>query len=139
MDRITLFGLVVSIGGLIFIIELVRRGKLREDYSLLWLGTGVIMVMLIVSRPLVDELARWLGVVTYPPAALFVVAIIFMLFILLQYSTALTRLSRDNKKIAQEMALLRQELTATKAELAQSVVGEQAGGDQHNQHGTEIE
>src|SRR5215813_15635402 len=97
LDRVTLFGLAASIAGLIFVLELVRQRKLREDYSLLWLATAIVLILLSLSRPLLDSLAMWLGVVTYPPAALFLVAIIFMLVILLHYSTVLTRLARENK------------------------------------------
>lgn len=126
IDRVTLFGLIASVGGLILIIELVRRGKLREDYSLLWLATGIVLIALTVSRPLLDQLASLLGVITYPPAAIFLVAIIFMLLILLHFSTALTKLARENKKIAQEMALLQQELEVVRGDLS---VQHQTGDD----------
>jgi hypothetical protein len=110
LDRLTIFGLIASVGGLLFVLELVRRRKLREDYSLLWLATALVLIVLTLSRPLLDVLAGLLGVVTYPPAALFVVAIGFMLLILLHFSTALTRLARENKRMAQEMAILRREV-----------------------------
>src|SRR5207344_3078192 len=97
IDRVTLFGLAASIAGLIFVLELVRQRKLREDYSLLWLATAVVLILLSLSRPLLDSLAGLLGIVTYPPAALFLVAISFMLVILLHFSTVLTRLARENK------------------------------------------
>src|SRR5665811_1789927 len=97
LDRATLFGLAASVAGLIFVLELVRQRKLREDYSLLWLATTIILIVLSVSRPLLNSLADMLGIVTYPPAALFLVAIIFMLCILLYFSTVLTRLARENK------------------------------------------
>src|ERR1700754_2252993 len=98
-DRATLFGLAASVAGLVFVLELVRQRKLREDYSLLWLATALVLIALSVSRPLLDSLAALLGIVTYPPAALFLVAIIFMLTILLHFSTVLTRLARENKEI----------------------------------------
>src|SRR5664279_2155017 len=110
IDRVTLIGFAASIAGLIFVLELVRQRKLHEDYSLLWLATALILIVLTALRPLLDSLAALLGVVTYPPAALFLVAIIFMLFILLHYATVLTRLARENKEIAQQMAILRWEL-----------------------------
>ena len=128
IDRVTLFGLAASIGGLIFVLELVRQRKLREDYSLLWLATAVVLILLTVSRPLLDSLAVWLGIVTYPPAALFLVAIIFMLFILLHYATVLTRLARENKEAAQQMAILRWELSETQRALRE------AAGNEQNHH-----
>lgn len=112
-----LFGIVASVGALLFILELVRRRKLREDYALLWLATGVVLLLLSLSRPALDAIANALGVVTYPPAALFAVALLFVLFILLHYAVVVTRLSRENKQIAQQMAILRCELDEARARL----------------------
>ncbi|MEO8395815.1 MAG: DUF2304 domain-containing protein [Chloroflexota bacterium] len=125
IDRVTLLGLVASIIGLLFVLELVRQRKLREDYSLLFLATAVILIGLTILRPLLDSLAALLGVVTYPPAALFLVAIIFMLMILLHYATVLTRLARENKEAAQQMAILRWELSETQRALREAARHEQ--------------
>ncbi|HVU11666.1 MAG TPA: DUF2304 domain-containing protein [Phototrophicaceae bacterium] len=133
-DRATLFGLAASIAGLIFVLELVRQRKLREDYSLLWLATAVVLIVLSLSRPLLNDLAALLGIITYPPAALFLVAIIFMLVILLHFSTVLTRLARENKEIAQQMAILRWELSE-----AQRRLGEGTGDDQNQHQGDHVQ
>lgn len=139
IDRVMIFGLVASFGALVLVLELVRQRRLREDYSLLWLATALVLIVLTLSRPLLDQLAALLGVITYPPAALFLVAIVFMLFILLQFSIALTRLARENKQIAQEMALLRWELRELERRQAASAVDEAArhdqADDQHAGHG----
>lgn len=129
-DRITLFGLLVALAALLFVLELVRRRKLREDYSLLWLATALTLIALGVSRPLLDQFANLLGVVTYPPAALFTVAILFLLAILLHYSVVLTRLTRENKEIAQQMAILRWELEQTRQQLT---AHEPRRDDQHDE------
>lgn len=120
IDRVTLFGLGGSVIALLFVIELVRRRKLREDYSLLWMATALALIAITAYRPLLDGLAALLSVVTYPPAALFAVAILFMLFILLHYSLALTRLSKENKEIAQQMALLRWQVIESDKRLTES-------------------
>ena len=133
IDRAMIFGLLASFAALVFVIELVRERKLREDYSLLWLATAVVLLALSLSRPLLDRIAALLGVITYPPAALFVVAIAFMLAILLHFSTVVTKLAKENKAIAQEMALMRWELTEAKKALAASGIEEIAGDDQHQQ------
>jgi hypothetical protein len=132
MDRMMVFGIIASVTALLFVLELVRQRKLREDYSLLWLATAVVLLLLSLSRPLLDQLAALLGVITYPPAALFLVAIIFMLAILLHYSTVLTKLSRENKRIAQQVAILQ-------AELAQRSGGiDRTRGDQDQHEGDRI-
>lgn len=128
LDRAMLFGLVASIGALVFIIELVRQRRLKEEYSLLWLATGIVLLVLSVSRPLLDLLASAVGIF-YPPSALFLVALFFVLLILLQFSTVLTRLSRENKEMAQQIAILRYELEQSRKQLA----GDEHAQDQHAQ------
>lgn len=90
----------------ILVLELVRSRRLREDYSLLWLGTfGILIVLAIFSDSLLEFIARMMGIF-YPPAALFVIGFLLTLAILLQYSLVITRLARENKQAAQHVALL---------------------------------
>ncbi|MFC1961147.1 DUF2304 domain-containing protein, partial [Chloroflexota bacterium] len=98
MNRQTLFGLLVTVGLLLFILELVRRRRLREEYSLLWLLTvGALFVLNVWNAPL-DLLAELTGI--FRPTVLFVVAVGFFLIILLYYSTVLTHLADQNKVLA---------------------------------------
>jgi hypothetical protein len=117
LDRAMIFGLVAGIGALLFVLELVRRRKLKEEYSLLWLATAIVLIVLSVSRPLLDTLANLVGIF-YPPSALFLVAMIFVLFILLHFSTVLTRLTQENKENAQQLALLKWQLEQMQKALA---------------------
>jgi hypothetical protein len=136
IDRVTIFGILASVAALGLVVELVRQRKLREDYSLLWLATAVVLLILSTFRPLLDAVAVFLGVITYPPAALFAVAFVFVLAILLHFSMVLTRLARENKTLAQEMALLRREVTV----LRQQVTSDDAGGDdQRRDHQRRVE
>jgi hypothetical protein len=94
--------------GVLFVIvlEMVRRGRLREDYSLLWLATFGLLVLLAVFRDmLLEPISDILGI-HYPPTALFVIGFGLMLVILLQFSTVITKLSKQNKQAAQHIALL---------------------------------
>ncbi|MDE0610710.1 MAG: DUF2304 family protein [Anaerolineaceae bacterium] len=108
-DRTTLVGALGSIGALLLVLELVRRRHLREEYALLWLATGAVLLLLSLSRPLLDTLAELTGIF-YPPSALFLVALLFVLAILLHFSIVLTRLTQQNRELAQQLALLRLEL-----------------------------
>jgi hypothetical protein len=109
IDRAMVFGLGASILALAFIIELVRQRRLKEEYSLLWLATAAVLLILSVSRPLLDVMASMVGIF-YPPSALFLVAMVFVMFILLHFSTVVTRLAQENKETAQQLALLRWQL-----------------------------
>ena len=117
LDRAMIFGLAAGVASLLFVLELVRRRKLKEEYSLLWLATAIVLIVLSVSRPLLDTLASLVGIF-YPPSALFLVAMIFVLFILLHFSTVLTRLTQENKENAQQLALLKWQLEQTQKALA---------------------
>ena len=117
IDRTMIVGMIGSIGALLFILEMVRRRRLREEYSLLWLATGIVLLVLSVSRPLLDVLASAIGIF-YPPSALFVVAVMFVLLILLHFSMVITRLTQENKQTAQQLAILRRELAETRRSLA---------------------
>ncbi|MEZ4669025.1 MAG: DUF2304 domain-containing protein [Anaerolineae bacterium] len=132
LDRAMIFGLVAGIGALLFVLELVRRRKLKEEYSLLWLATALVLIVLSISRPLLDTLANLVGIF-YPPSALFLVAMIFVLFILLHFSTVLTRLTQENKENAQQLALLKWQLEQTRQALA--VREKVADEHQNNQPG----
>ena len=117
LDRAMIFGLVAGIGTFIFVLELVRRRRLKEEYSLLWLATAAALIILSLSRPTLDTLASAVGII-YPPSALFLVAVIFVLIILLHYSVVLTRLTQENKENAQQLALLRWQIEQMQKTLA---------------------
>jgi hypothetical protein len=123
MDRAMVVGLGASLVVLLFVLELVRRRKLREEYSLLWLATALVLLILSLSRPLLDVLAVAVGIY-YPPSALFLVALAFVMFILLPFSTVLTRLAQQNKELAQQLALLRYEVEQARQQSATSTQDE---------------
>jgi hypothetical protein len=91
---------------MLVILELIRSRRLRERYALLWLASGVVLLVLSLWRNGLNTIAAWLGVETYPPAVLFAVGVLFVLAVLLHYSTVISRLSDQNTILAQRIALL---------------------------------
>src|SRR5207253_7075613 len=81
---------------LVVVFELIRSRRLRERYALLWLLTGVVLLALSVWRDGLNTIAGWVGVETYPPAVLFAVALLFVLAVLLHYSTVISKLADQN-------------------------------------------
>ncbi len=106
LDRTILIALGGALTLLVSVIELVRRRRLRERYSILWLLTSVVILVLASNRSLLDLLASAMRI-AYPPSALFVVVFGFLLLITLHFSTVISRLTRENESLAQEMAILR--------------------------------
>jgi len=106
---------MIMVGGpvalLLLVLEMVRRRSLREDYALLWLVTAVVLVVLAVARDtILVPVANLMGIL-YHPTALFVIGTGFMLLILLQFSAVITKLTQENHKAAQHIALLSQRVT----------------------------
>lgn len=104
--RVSIAATIASVLLVLVVLELIRTRRLKERYALLWLGTGAVLMVLSVWRDGLNTIARWLGVGTYPPAILFAVAILFVIVVLLHYSTVLSKLSDQNTELAQRVALL---------------------------------
>ncbi len=108
-DRLTLFIVFGSVVLLALVVELVRRRRLEEQYSLLWLFAAAALVALALSRNLWDKLALSVGI-AYPPTALFIAGFVGMLMILLQFSVVISHLTRQNREAAQQIGLLQWKL-----------------------------
>jgi hypothetical protein len=114
--RISIAASIASILLILVVLELIRSRRLRERYALLWLATGVLLLVLSAWRGGLNTIAGWLGVTGYPPAVLFAVATLFILVVLLHYSTVLSRLSDQNAILAQRLALLEEQVREQESE-----------------------
>ncbi len=103
---VSIVAAVASILLLAVILELIRSRRLQERYALLWLATAIVLLALSLWRDGLNTIAGWVGVETYPPAVLFAIAGLFILAVLLHYSTVISRLAEQNKVLAQRLALL---------------------------------
>jgi hypothetical protein len=104
--RVSIAAAVAALLLILVVLELIRSRRLRERYALLWLLTGIVLLVLSLWRDGLNTIAGWAGVRGYPPAILFAVGILFILLVLLHYSTVISRLSDQNVILAQRLALL---------------------------------
>lgn len=104
-----IIAVIISGGLLLLILELVRRKRLMERYALLWLFSTLLLLVLSLWSGLLNSLASALGV-SYPPSALFAVAFGVVLILLVHFSLAVSRLSDQNKILAQRIGLLQQRI-----------------------------
>ena len=105
--------LVVGIGLLLLIIELVRRRRLREEYSWLWLLTGSVILVLTMWFDLLKWFTHLVGAIN-PASTIFLFAFLFLTFISLHFSIAVSKLTDQNRELAQRSALLELELSELK-------------------------
>jgi cell division protein FtsW (lipid II flippase) len=108
--KVSIAAAIGSLLLLLVVFELIRSRRLRERYALLWLLTGLVLLVLSVWRGGLNTIAGWAGVETYPPAILFAVASFFVLAVLLHYSTVISKLSDQNSILAQRVALLEEQI-----------------------------
>lgn len=109
--KVSIASAIASILLLVVVFELIRSRRLRERYALLWLLTGLVLLALSVWRDGLNTIAGWFGVTGYPPAVLFAVGSLFVILVLLHYSTVISRLSDQNTILAQRLALLEERLS----------------------------
>jgi hypothetical protein len=103
---------IVAIAGsallFFFVLELVRRRRLGEPYAILWLAASGVLLVLSVWDDLLRTLSDQLRI-EVPANFLFAVGFCFVLVLLLSFSSVISRLSRENKLLAQEVARLNEE------------------------------
>jgi len=107
--RVSIAAAIAAVILLLVIFELIRSRRLQERYALLWLLTGIVIFVLAVWRGLLSKFADAVGI-AYPPSALFILASLFVLVVLLHYSTVISKLSEQNMRLAQRLAILENRL-----------------------------
>lgn len=115
------FATIASVVTFLVIVELVRRRKLKEEYSLLWIVTTVGMIVLSSWYGLIERLSVLVGAVT-PTTTLFLFAFLFLLAISIHVTTVISRLTQQVRQLTQEVAILGAELRECRPE------AEAAGG-----------
>jgi hypothetical protein len=103
-----IFATITSVVILGFILELVRRRRLNEEYAWLWILTSVAMVVLVCWYGLLEQISHFIGVVTVT-TTLFLFAVLFLLVISVHYSTVISRLTQQVRRLTQELAILEAE------------------------------
>jgi hypothetical protein len=106
-QRVEVIGFALIVCLLIF--ELLRRKRLLERYAIVWFVAGVSVLVLAVWKGLLTTLSHAVGIY-YPPSMLFAVTFVFVLVMLVNFSTTLSRLSDQNNVLAQRVALLQHRL-----------------------------
>ena len=112
MDFLSRTQVVTAFGALalaLFVLDLVRRRRLSEEYSLLWVACTVTIAALGFSTPLLLWITRLLGMNGAASVA-FAAGLAFVMAMLLFLSVKMSRLGRENLLLARELALLRLEI-----------------------------
>jgi hypothetical protein len=95
-------------------VELIRKERLREEYSILWLFTGgtILIFILFPAFFLSQFIPRVTGV--FYLSAVVLIVFFFLLLIVFHFSVVISKLTGQNKDLAQRYALLELEFNELK-------------------------
>ena len=112
-NRIQVIAIACNLVFFYFVINLVRKKRIKEEYSLLWILFCIVFLVFSFWREGLEVLATWLGIF-YAPMAFLLILILGILSILIHYSVVISRMSEQNKALVQELGLLKTEVRQLK-------------------------
>jgi len=99
---------VFAVFFIFIVIELVRRNKLLENHSLLWLIFSVFLILFASSPVLINDIALWLNI-KYAPSVLFVFGLLFLVVYNLHITSIISKQNERIVRITQELAIMKQD------------------------------
>lgn len=105
MSRVQLFAIIGSLVLLLVIIDAIRKRRILEQYSLVWLLTGFVLLFLSIWRDLLDNLSAFIGIY-YPPSVLLLIGSGLLVLILLSFSAVVSKEAGKVARLTQRLALL---------------------------------
>ena len=114
-DRVQVVAIAISVALLLVVLELVRRRKLSENYSIVWILGALILLVFSVWRGLLDSVAALVGIF-YPPSVLLMGLVLLVFVALLAMSVVLSRQRRQIESLTEESAVLAAEIRDLRAD-----------------------
>lgn len=111
--RLQIIAIVVAIIFMYFIFRLISKGKLREEYSFIWITCTGFLLLFSIWRNGLDVIAKLLGVF-YAPSLIFIGALFAIIIFLVHLSVVNSKQHQQIKDLSQEMALLKEKLESDK-------------------------
>lgn len=111
MNRIQLLSILITLALMFITFELVRRRRIGEQYAVLWFAAELVLLFFAIFDNVLISVAHAAGIF-YPPAVLIPILMFFVIALSLHFSVVVSRLSRENKKLAQEIGFLKSKVEA---------------------------
>jgi hypothetical protein len=109
MDRIQLISIIISVALFIFVFNLVRKRRLKTEYSLIWLIVSTVFIIFSFWKNGIDWLAGVMGI-AYAPSVLFLMLLFGIVMLLIEFSLIISKQAEKIKVLSQELGLIKQEL-----------------------------
>lgn len=123
-----IFAMIVSVLVFAVVVDMVRRRRLREEYSVLWLATSVIMFVMVLRYEWLVALTSLIGA-GLPTTTLFLFSIIFLMLLAVQFCIKISQLTDQVKNLSQENALMKAEIESLAADEQENQAISSRAGD----------
>ncbi len=104
-----IFAISIAVIFFVVVLDLVRRKKLRIEYSMLWVFTSVFTFVLVWWYDLLIYFTELIGAGA-PKNIIFIFGILFLLLLNLHFTVKLSQQSEMIKNLGQKLAILESEL-----------------------------
>src|SRR5215470_7444861 len=127
-NNVQIIAILVSATFLLVVLDLVRRRKLTEEYSFIWIFCSIGLLGLSIWRDSLHAAAHWLGIF-YPPALLLLVLFLFVFVASLYFSVVISRQREQIERLVEEMAILSAEQRRARQDAAAREAGAERESD----------
>ncbi|GAB3891421.1 DUF2304 domain-containing protein [Spirosoma agri] len=110
---IQVLSLLGAISFMVFIARLIVKGKLREEYSFIWIACTIVLIIFSVWRTGLTQISLLLGVY-YPPSLIFLLGLFAVIGFLVHLSVVISKLQQSIKDLTHEVAFLKKEMAEKK-------------------------
>lgn len=98
-------GVVLALFTLLFVLEKLRRRRLRERHATWWVIAGLGATIMALFPGILEGLSRAIGI-ELPVNLLFFLSLLVLFLVCIQQSTELTDVEAKTRRLAEEVALL---------------------------------
>ncbi|MEB0286830.1 DUF2304 domain-containing protein [Cryobacterium sp. 10S3] len=109
-------GIAAALLTLVIVVELLRRGRLRERHAIWWMVAGIAALLASIFPVTLEWTAQLLGI-QVPTNLVFFVSIAILFLVCLQHSSELTRMEGRARSLAESIALLELRLRDVEGEV----------------------
>ena len=125
--RIRVIAILICVFLVVYVFELVRRRHLSEEYSMGWLVTGSLMLILSISEDLLVWISSLVGATLFT-STLFFFGLTFLVTICLLFSIRISALTNQVRTLTQHMGILHSEKIALEEQVSQASLSQNSSG-----------
>ena len=123
-QRLQWFAIIVGVLFLVMMIDLIRKNRVALKYALLWLFSGLLMILLAIFPKILDRMARLVGIYS-PVNALFAVLLCCGLVLMISFSVIMSGNKKAIVRLTQEISLLENRIRELEGKRAEKETAEE--------------